>query len=348
MARKTSKAAKASEDPQEPAQAAPEPGAEPQTIETPQLQDDTQMARAVQESAQAPVTVDANAAAHEQAAAAQDAAPDAPVRKQDDPWARPISRLQTGERPRDDAFAANLDGRQVVSPLQGFGQLWQRTYRVRLTGVQTTPEEVMATWKAHFPSFQPASNRFYPTSAGIKPGHMVYIDSKLMEGPGMSQMTEIASGVLVIYSDPVSFTVMTPEGFPVSGWNTFGAYEEDGAVVAQVQGLERATDPIYEFGYRFLGGERKQDKTWTHVLRSLAAHHGIVAEVQSSKTLVDGQLQWSKAGNVWHNAAIRTMLFRLTWPLRMVRNAVIGKPESQKSEQSEKSGADGAPSQGRG
>lgn len=297
---------------------------QPESVVTPVVQDDEQMARAVSETAQAPVAAAAqDAAAHEQAAAVEAATP-ATVSKADDPWARPISRLQTQERPQDAAFAANLDGRQVVSPLQGFGQLWQRTYRVRLSGVQVTPEEVMATWKEHFPSFQPASNRFYPTSAGIKPGHMVYIDANLIEGPGMSQMTEVASGVMVIYSDAVSFTVMTPEGFPVSGWNTFGAYEEDGAVVAQVQGLERATDPIYEFGYRFLGGERKQDKTWSHVLRSLAAHYGIVAQVQSSKTLVDGRLQWAKAGNVWHNAAIRTMLFRLSWPVRKVRDAVVG------------------------
>lgn len=230
-------------------------------------------------------------------------------------WARPVDRLHTEQAP-DSAMAANLDGRQVVSPLQGFGQLWQRTYRVRLTSVQATPAEVMAEWKANFPRFQPPENRFYPTRRGVKPGEMVYIDSSLVETPGMSNMTEVASGVMVIYADDVSFTVMTPEGFPVSGWNTFSVYEEEGAVVAQVQGLERATDPIYEFGYRFMGGEKKQDATWTHVLRALAAHFGISADVQSYKTCVDPRLQWNKAGNVRHNAALRTLFHRITSPLR--------------------------------
>jgi hypothetical protein len=237
-------------------------------------------------------------------------------------WAQPVDRLKTQGTP-DDAFAANLDGRHVVSPLQGFGQLWQRTYRVRLTGVTAAPADVMATWKANFPQFQPPENRFYPSRSGVQPGEMVYIDSSLMQGPGVSQITEMASGVMIIYSDDVSFTVMTPEGFPVSGWNTFSAFDDDGCVVAQVQGLERATDPIYEFGYRFLGGERKQDMTWTHVLRSLAAHHGVIADVQSWKTCVDPKVQWGNAGNVWHNAAIRTFLYRLAAPLRWLRG---GKP----------------------
>ncbi len=234
-------------------------------------------------------------------------------------WAQPVERLQT--QGRDDAFAANLDGKQVVSPLQGFGQLWQRTYRVRLTGVSATPAEVMATWKANFPKFQPPDNRFQASRAGLKPGEIVYIDSSLMQGPGMSQITEMASGVMIIYSDDVSFTVMTPEGFPVSGWNTFSVFEDDGCVVAQVQGLERATDPIYEFGYRFLGGEQKQDMTWSHVLRALAAHHGVIADVQSWKTCVDPKVQWRNAGNVRHNAAIRTFVYRLGAPLRWLRGS---------------------------
>jgi hypothetical protein len=35
----------------------------------------------------------------------------------------------------------NVEGRRAVGPLQGFGQLWQKTYRVRLAEIETTPEE---------------------------------------------------------------------------------------------------------------------------------------------------------------------------------------------------------------
>jgi hypothetical protein len=35
----------------------------------------------------------------------------------------------------------NVEGRRAVGLLQSFGQLWQKTYRVRLAGIETTPEE---------------------------------------------------------------------------------------------------------------------------------------------------------------------------------------------------------------
>ena len=230
-------------------------------------------------------------------------------------WARPVEQIDTDEAPPG-VITVNVEGREVVNPTHGFGQLWRRTYRVRLKGVKSTPAEVMAYWKEHFPEFQPEENRFQPTRDGVQPGEMVYIDTKLMDAPGIGNLTPMASGVMVIYADDVSFTVMTPEGFPVSGWNTFSVYEEDGDLIAQVQGLERATDPIYEFGYRFMGGESKQDKTWKHVLHSLAARYGLDAEVQASKTCIDPGLQWDKVGNVWNNALIRTTIYKATTPLR--------------------------------
>ncbi len=230
-------------------------------------------------------------------------------------WARPVEQIETDEVPPG-VITVNVEGREVVNPTHGFGQLWRRTYRVRLKGVQSTPAAVMAFWKEHFPEFQPEENRFRPTSDGVQPGEMVYIDTKLMDAPGIGNLTPMASGVMVIYADDVSFTVMTPEGFPVSGWNTFSVYEEDGDLIAQVQGLERATDPIYEFGYRFMGGEQKQDKTWKHVLHSLAAAYGLDAEVDATKTCIDPSLQWDKVSNVWNNALIRTTLYKATSPLR--------------------------------
>jgi hypothetical protein len=194
--------------------------------------------------------------------------------------------------------------------------MWQRTYRIALEGCTLDSTEVMNTWKREFPRFQPKENRFYPTSAGVEPGELVYIDSSLVPGPGVGSITQVKSGVVVVRADEVSFTVMTPEGFPVSGWNTFSVYHEDGVLFAQVQGLERANDPIYEFGYRFLGGEKQQDKTWTHVLSSLAKYLGVSAEPTAERRLVDPHVQWQKIGNVWHNAAVRTLLFRVTAPAR--------------------------------
>ena len=45
----------------------------------------------------------------------------------------------------------NVEGKQAVGPLQGFGPMWQKTYRVRLVGSDATPKDVISTWKKHFP-----------------------------------------------------------------------------------------------------------------------------------------------------------------------------------------------------
>jgi hypothetical protein len=87
-------------------------------------------------------------------------------------WARKAEALKVGELPPE-ALNLNVDGRQVVGPLQGFGQLWQKTYRVRLEGCGATPKQAIATWKAHFPAFQPPQNRFFPSVAGVAPGEVV-------------------------------------------------------------------------------------------------------------------------------------------------------------------------------
>jgi hypothetical protein len=124
------------------------------------------------------------------------------------------------------------------------------------------------------------------------------------------------SGVMILYSDDEMFTVMTPEGFPISGWNTFSAYEEDGATVAQIQGLIRTSDPIYEFGFRFMGGEVEEDRTWMHVLKKVAERWGVNGQVQFYKVLIDPKIQWKNARNVWKNAAIRSFFYLLGAPLR--------------------------------
>ena len=130
--------------------------------------------------------------------------------------------------------------------------------------------------------------------------------------------TPVDTGTMVMYADEESFTLMTPEGHPESGWITFSAHEEDGHTVAQVQSMARANDPIYEAGFR-LFASRAQEKIWTHVLTSLAAHIGATGQVEMQKTCVDPRCQWSQARNIWHNAAVRSMLYMIATPVRSVR-----------------------------
>jgi len=226
-----------------------------------------------------------------------------------------VDAAQVARAP-DDAMAANLEGKPIFTAVRGFGPLYQRRYQVRLPGLRESPQEVMIIWKQHFPAFQPPDNRFYPSPKGVKPGEVVFVDSSLVEAPGMRAMTEMASGVMITDVDDLSFTVMTPKGFPVAGSNTFSVLTERGAVVAQVLGLERTSDPLYEFGYRYLGGEAKQDATWVYVLRSLAAHFGMTADVTIEVTCLDRAIQWRNAANIRHNAVIGTVVHRITAPLR--------------------------------
>ena len=63
----------------------------------------------------------------------------------------------------------NVEGRRAVGPLQGFGKLWQKTYRVGLKGAEVTPTEVIKTWKENYQEFWAEGNRFYAPLAGITP-----------------------------------------------------------------------------------------------------------------------------------------------------------------------------------
>lgn len=57
-------------------------------------------------------------------------------------WAAPVSKLKTGNIPAG-AVNLNVEGRRLTGPIQGFGQLWQKTYRVRLSGGQVSPAQVV-------------------------------------------------------------------------------------------------------------------------------------------------------------------------------------------------------------
>ncbi|UCB43781.1 MAG: STAS domain-containing protein [Dehalococcoidales bacterium] len=219
-------------------------------------------------------------------------------------WAKPVSRLSVPPMPPK-AININMKGRRVVGPVDGFGQLWQKTYRLRVSKVGVTPEDAIQAIKENFPSFQPSFNRFYPSPTGIQPGEVVLIDSSTPGGP-------VSTGVMVLYADDKSFTFITPQGHPESGWVTFSAFEEGGSVTVQIIGLARANDPVYEIAFRTVGS-KMQTGIWKHVLGSLAEYLDISAEVSVDIQCVDTRMQWSQAGNVWYNAQIRTLLYMPLW-----------------------------------
>lgn len=214
------------------------------------------------------------------------------------------------DHPAPAAQNINVDGRKTQSPRQGFGQLWRKTYRLPLIGASVTPQQVAAEWKEHFSDFQPPENHVYPPLRGMKPGEVILIEA---ETPGAPP---ISTGVLVIDADDTSFTLATPQGHPEAGWVEFKAEtRDDGTVVAQVQSMARASDPLYELAFR-LRGSKEQERIWRHVLTALGAHFGVRGKVELNKVRADERLQWSKALNIRHNAMLGTMLHLLTSPIR--------------------------------
>jgi len=228
-------------------------------------------------------------------------------------WAKLVPTLKVGEVPAE-ALNLNVTGRRAVGPVQGFGQMWQKTYRIHL-GTAATPVEVIRVWKERFATFWPERNWFYGPLTGIAPGEVAVLNLTMPGG------LRFSTGVLVLYADDECFTLMTPEGHQFAGWITFSAFEEEGATVAQAHVLARANDPLYELGF-MVGFLRVEDRFWTHTLKSLAAHFGVEGEVQRTAVRLDRKRQWSKAGNIRYNAFIRSALYTTAAPVRRLSMTV--------------------------
>jgi hypothetical protein len=229
-----------------------------------------------------------------------------------DAWAQPIDRLSTT------ASGAGLDtvtGKRVAGPIQGFGQMWQKTFSVRLDGVDISPEQLVAHWKDRFSTFWPTNARFYAPLSGIRPGEVALLEVAALPGAPLRMST----GVMVIYADRESFTFMTPEGHALSAWITFSATRDGDSTVARVQALERTADPVIELTY-MLGANRFNDRFWEQTLDNLARSVGVAKpDVRTVKVCVDRRRQWRYARNIRFSAALSMAAGTITAPGRWLR-----------------------------
>jgi hypothetical protein len=226
-------------------------------------------------------------------------------------WAKSVSQLRVSEVP-EGALNLNVEGRRLASPIQGFGKMWQKTYQVRLPAGRVSAPEVIATWKRRFPDFWPEGNRFYGPLTGIAPGDVALLN---MTMPGKMKLS---TGVMVLYADEESFTLMTPEGHMFAGWITFSATAVGDETVAQAQVLMRASDPIFELGLT-MGGHKQEDRFWQQTLTALAAHFEHEAEVDTQVVCVDRRRQWSRWRNLWQSSAIRSTIYTMGAPGRALK-----------------------------
>jgi anti-anti-sigma factor len=217
-------------------------------------------------------------------------------------WATFTGKL-TAPTVSKDAINLNIGGRYTAGPEQGFGQLWEKTYSIDLSESSLSPAEIIAELKNHFSEFQPSNNRFYVTDMGIRPGEVIVINAQTPGGL-------VATGVLVLYAGESTFTFITPQGHPESGWVTLRCFEEKGRTIMEIQGFARASDPIYEIAFRIIGS-KVQQQTWTYLLQALAKKVGCYSQVRFSKRCLDRSLQWSHFCNVFRNAQILSMLYSL-------------------------------------
>jgi hypothetical protein len=227
-------------------------------------------------------------------------------------WAKPVERLSASGVAG--AKVDSVSGKRVSGPLQGFGQLWQKTFKVRLEGSALSPEELVVVWKERFPTFWPGGARFYAPLAGITPGEVALLDIPPVPGSPI----KLSTGVMVLYADAESFTFMTPEGHTLSAWITFSAFRDGEVTVAQAQALERTSDPFDELAYMF-GANKMNDRFWRQTLENLARAVGVATPaVDTQIVCIDRRRQWRHASNVRNSATLRTVRHTLTAPARWI------------------------------
>lgn len=215
----------------------------------------------------------------------------------------PVHQRQTApvreEELAPEVSPANVAGRRVSGPSQGFGQLWRKRFWVLLDPAYP-PTDVVHEWKRNFSEFWPGQSEL---TGRIEEHAVASADLEMPAG------TKIATGLVVVRSDADSFTLMTLQGHMFAGWVRFSAHEDGSRTRVEVEVLMRAGDPLYEAGL-MLGGHKTEEEFWKQTLVKVARHFDQQPSVEMAATLEDGRRQWSRVRNTWYNAAIRTQVQR--------------------------------------
>ena len=224
-------------------------------------------------------------------------------------WAKPVDRLSLAGIPVG-VMNINVDGRRTSSPVQGFGRLWEKRYRLRLHDTDLDPRQIISLWRSEFPAFWPKGNDLFPSgNAPIAPGTTALLNLTLPGG------LVLATGLVVIYADDTSFSFMTVQGHMLSGWITFRCFRDNGSTFIQVHPLFRGSDPLMELGFR-LGAAAQEDRFWHETLGNLARRLGTHGEVAQQNILVDSNIRWNRFANIRHSAAIRSTLYMPVYLLK--------------------------------
>lgn len=222
----------------------------------------------------------------------------------------------------------NIAHGEVTDLDRGFGRQWDKIYRIRLPHLRRHPSEVIASWRDNFASIWPPGNQFFAPENGIKPGEIALIKLSI---PG-TRLPFLATGVYIDDVDDESFTYMAMAGHPIAGSMRFSAFiDEYGVLVAQAHARLRASDPLYEVGIRISG--KKEDAFWRETLENLASFFYTPGVFEQYIHCVDHRLRWHEAKNLRDNAALRSMIYYLSFPLRFLRYFIQARRRKQPEHQ---------------
>jgi anti-anti-sigma factor len=226
-------------------------------------------------------------------------------------WAKNVERIAIGDVPAG-AMNINANGRQVTSPVNGFGRLWEKKYRFEIKNSDREPQKIISLWRKEFPDFWPQGNLLFTTGGvSIAPGATALLNLSI------GGMLVLATGIIVIYADDESFCFSTVQGHMLCGWINFSSFREGDNTIIQVHPLFRAADPLMELGFRF-GAAKQEDQFWHQTLRNLASRLGVEGQVEQQNVLIDRHLQWGEIGNVWYCGAIRSSLYMPLYLMRKI------------------------------
>ncbi len=205
-----------------------------------------------------------------------------------------------------------IDHNGVIGPLEGFGPMWSKTYRMELVGNHKSPEEVVKLWKENFPRFWPKGQRFYAPLTGIQPGEVALVISAAPGG------LKFSTGVKIVTADDTSFTFATPRGHVFAGYVTFSSFKVGEKVAIQANVLMRSPDPVMEVAM-LLGGHKAEDIFWGNTLKNFAHFLGAEGPIKAGKKVVEHNYQWSHLKNLRYNALMNSIIYTVTEPLRKLK-----------------------------
>ena len=226
-------------------------------------------------------------------------------------WSTLKSKLIVSDN-RPNAININVNNRTVLGPLQGFGSVLEKEYKLQIPNSQLSAQELMSKFRSSFITLQPPQNVFYPSSKGIEAGETVLIDSSTPGGV-------VSTGVHILFSDDVSFSFITPQGHPEAGWITFSASEKDEKIEIKIRGLASASDPFFELAFR-LAGSKFQERIWKTVLANMAKSINVDDNIILTKKIIDKKLHWKAVRNLWFNAQLRSLPYNVPYYLKKLFN----------------------------